>query len=699
MSRSLPRPSTLLPTALLAVSLAGLFSPATAVADAQARAVVPAQGPRTLIPAGREAAFRAYCLEGDGQAMFARLQADFDARYLEIPFPTEPPNYGDPSPMARTSDKVDAWRDAQDTCGLVGSVAEAATLLWIVTGDERYFQRAREFLVRAAAWDVNGTTGIAYNDEAHFRLWRKLPAVFDSLREFLPEAERRAVLASFRARGATNLASIRDKDKTHLLQRNSLDPEPKSHSVRFMPMTGIAGLALYDDLPEAREWWDFAYTFYRDQFTPWGGDDGGWAEGPAYWRGVVEHATFQDTLLALGDPLAYSQPFWRQTGYFPIYTVQPYRVTSFGDLSGAGKFNMEPVVKDFLDHLARVTGDGHLRAWAALYSDPRPLPTAMPLALSRLYPVLTEYLVRNFISSARAEPELRDLSNLPSSRHFSDIGWVTAHSALGHPDDDIHVTFKSSPYGSYSHSHADQNAFVINAFGQNLAIASGYREYHRSEHHQFWTRQTISKNAILIDGQGQNVQDLRATGEILGYSATDDLVWTAGEAAAAYNTRQRGRRVEQARRDFLLVENQFVVIRDRVKLRRAGVISWLLHAEVPIVWQAGGSRALIEHEGAALGVHLALPGTAAGNVVTGFPTAVDPKYVGVGYEPQWHLTVALGEPATETIIWAVLWPDRDAAVAAQATITSSGADHAVIQRPDGTSVTVRLREDGASLER
>src|SRR5690606_31381727 len=129
------------------------------------------------------------------------------------------------------------------------------------------------------------------------------------------------------------------------------------------------------------------YRWYRDIFTPWGGDDGGWAEGAGYWRGVYEHANFQDALLAIGDPAAYQNPFWKNTGYFQMYVVQPYRTTGFGDLSNAGKFNMESGVAHFIRHLGRVLDDGYLISYADLYSDPRPLPGKRGLPkLDRLYP-------------------------------------------------------------------------------------------------------------------------------------------------------------------------------------------------------------------------------------------------------------------------------------------------------------------------
>ena len=470
---------------------------------------VPARAPRTTVLADRRTAFRTYCTTGEGARAFRKIKSDFDKDYLRFQFPAEPLTYGDPEPKLRTSDKADKWRAAQDLCGRVSGVAEAATLIWLVNGEEKYLAKAKEFLLNACEWHfapdwksgpVPGTTDIYYNDEAHFRLWRKLPLVYDQLRDQLTPEEKQAVLAHFKTRGDRSVAWIK-KAKIDRIRRNSLDVNAESHPVRFMAMTGLTGLALWDDLPEAREWWRFAYVFYRDQFSPWGGDDGGWAEGNAYWRGTIEHAAFQDVLLAIGDPLAYDSPFWRNSPYFALYNVQPYLHTIFGDTSNAGRFNLDPNVADYLEHLARVFQNGYFRSYAASCNDQRVRPVDKGLeGLDRTYPTACEFLVRNFIASSKPLPPPRPLSELPPQRYFRDVGWVSMHSALGRPDDDIHITFKSSPYGSFSHSHADQNAFILNAFGEGLAINSAYREFHRSPHHKEWTWQTKSKNALLIDG-------------------------------------------------------------------------------------------------------------------------------------------------------------------------------------------------------
>src|SRR5262249_45653238 len=52
----------------------------------------------------------------------------------------------------------------------------------------------------------------------------------------------------------------------------------------------------------------------------------------------------------------------------------------------------------------------------------------------------------------------------PNGAAFPSIGWAAMHSDLSDPAR-TSVYFKSSPYGSFNHSHADQNSFVVNDKG------------------------------------------------------------------------------------------------------------------------------------------------------------------------------------------------------------------------------------------
>lgn len=677
---------------------------------------VPAQPPRTGVLLGARDAFRAYCTTGDGARSFKRIKADFDKSYLNFPFPPEPVTYGDPEPKKRTSDQADKWRAAQDVCGQVSGVAEAATVLWLVTGEERYLNKAKEFLLKACAWHfgpdwksgpVAGATDIYYNDEAHFRLWRKLPLIYDQLRGQLTPDEKKTVLAYFKKRGDRSVEWIK-KARVEQIRRNSLDVDAESHPVRFMAMTGMSGLALWDDLPEAREWWRMAYIFYRDQFSPWGGDDGGWAEGNAYWRGTLEHAVFQDVLLSIGDPLAYASPFWKNSPYFALYNVQPYLHTVFGDTSNAGHFDLEPLVADYMEHVARVEQNGFFRAYAELCTDKRARPVDKGLAgLDRTYPTACEFLVRDFIASKLPMPPARPLSELPPQRYFSDVGWVSMHNALGKPEEDIQLTFKSSPYGSFSHSHADQNAFILNAFGEGLAINSAYREYHRSPHHKEWTWQTRSKNDVLIDGLGQKSQDKKATGKITRFEAADRYVWTTGDATVAYQSLQPKGRVKRVTRDLVFVDRRYLVMRDRIELATPGKLSWLLHAEKGMSWDDLTATVKIAGDQACLVGKIIAPEVAwSGTVTDQFPVPVDPKYVkgevgGSYITGKWsnqdHLTLESKSGAKVFTVYSVLWPERGGAVPANLAARLIG-ETLVISRPDQKTNSVTITDTAVEVK-
>src|SRR5262245_47205451 len=119
-------------------ALAGCVSGLAQSQIADVSAHVPLRPPRTMVIEGRQKDFRTYCTKGEAARAFARIKSDFDQEYMSLPFPDEPVTYGDPDPKTRDSDKADKWRNVQDVCGRVSGVAEAATLIWIVTGEEKY---------------------------------------------------------------------------------------------------------------------------------------------------------------------------------------------------------------------------------------------------------------------------------------------------------------------------------------------------------------------------------------------------------------------------------------------------------------------------------------------------------------------------------------------------------------------------------
>ena len=42
--------------------------------------------------------------------------------------------------------------------------------------------------------------------------------------------------------------------------------------------------------PEAKDWLQYATLLYYTSYPAWGGDDGGWQEGPGYWGAYMQFA-------------------------------------------------------------------------------------------------------------------------------------------------------------------------------------------------------------------------------------------------------------------------------------------------------------------------------------------------------------------------------------------------------------------------
>ena len=92
--------------------------------------------------------------------------------------------------------------------------------------------------------------------------------------------------------------------------------------------------------------------------------------------------------------------------------------------------------------------------------------------------------------------EARPPFELPEARLFEGVGLACLHTDLTDGQNDVSFVMKSSPYGAVSHGHNDQNCFTLEAFGEPLAIPSGYYNRYGSPHHSGWTRQTSYQPGI-----------------------------------------------------------------------------------------------------------------------------------------------------------------------------------------------------------
>lgn len=490
--------------------------------------------------------------------------------WMDRPVMTEPegyPNHQRTAPI---------WRATYIACQELIYAIRHLAVGGKVTGDAAMLARAKEWLLEAASWNPAGTTSRSYTDEWAFRVNLALAWGYDWLHDELSDDERATVRAALLARTR--------ETADHLIKHANIHLFPfDSHAVRAVSAVLVpASIAMLDEEPEAREWLDYSIEFLATVYSPWGDSDGGWAEGPHYWMtGMAYLIDAANMLKAFCGYDLYQRPFFQKTGDFPLYTKAPdTRRATFGDDSTMGDLPCLKIGYN-LRQYAGVTGQG---AYAWYYdeikrNDPG---TEMEFYNWGWWDFNFDELVylHDFGAVAASSP-----SDLPKLRVFEGIGWAAIQHKMDVPDEHIQFVMKSSPYGSISHSHGDQNAFCLAGFGEDLAIQSGHYVAFNSSMHQNWRRQTRSKNAILIDGNGQyagkdKAQAMRSTGRILSAEDRGDHVYIQGDATQAY--RSLTPHVTSALRDIYFVNDSYFVIVDAVDADQPVDITWLMHANAPM---------------------------------------------------------------------------------------------------------------------
>ena len=444
-----------------------------------------------------------------------------------------------------------------------------------VTGDAAMTVRAKEWLLEVASWDPMGVTSRAYTDEWAYRVCNALAWGYDWLHDQLSEEERTIVRAALleRTRDIAEHAIL--NAKIHLFPYDS-------HAVRSVSLVIVpACIALLGDAEddEARDWLNYCIEFLSTVYSPWGDSDGGWAEGTHYWMmGIAYLIDAANRLKSYTGLDLYKRPFFQNTGDFPLYCKAPNtRRATMGDDSTMGDL---PCVKTGLNlrQFAGATGNGAYQWYCDenLRTNPG---TEMAFYNWGWWDTNFDELV--FQTDFPVVPATPPESGL---RHFKGIGWVGVQHAMDNPDSHVHFVFKSSQFGSISHSHGDQNSFCMSAFGEDMAIQSGHYVAFNSSMHQSWRRQTRSKNAILINGKGQYAEKdkskaMAATGSILAAETHDDHYLIRGDATGAYQSLSP--EVTRAEREIYFVRNSYFVIIDKVDAETPVTIDWLLHANNP----------------------------------------------------------------------------------------------------------------------
>lgn len=539
------------------------------------------------------------------------------------------------------------WRQTYIDCQELLYAIRHLAVAGHVLENDAHLATAKDWLLEAASWDPDGKTSRAYTDEWAFRVCLALAWGYDWLYGELSEDERATVRAALLAR----TRQVAD----HAIKNAAIHVFPyDSHAVRSISAVLIpACIAMLGEEPEAEEWLHYSIEFLFTVYSPWGDSDGGWAEGPHYWMTGMAYLIDAANLLRSYTGIdLYKRPFFQKTGDFPLYTKAPdTRRATFGDDSTMG----DPVslkVGYNLRQFAGVTGNGAYQ-WYFDEIVKNDKGTEMAFYNYGWWDLNFDDMVyRHDFGEVEPAPPTERL------RHFKGVGWAAIQTHMDDPKRHIQFVMKSSPYGSISHSHGDQNAFCLSAFGEDLAIQSGHYVAFHSSMHMDWRRQTRSKNAVMIDGKGQYAgsdkpRALAASGRILAAEEREDHIFISGDATAAYQSLTP--EVTLAQRDYYFVQGEYFVIVDTVDADKPVTLNWLLHANGP--FELGSNT--FRYSGARAGFYGKILWSEAGDgslsQVTGFPGIEPADYEGLDIST--HLDIAFPE-ATRHRVAVLLVPYR-----------------------------------------
>ena len=503
-------------------------------------------------------------------------------------------------------------------------------LAYLYSGDRRFAEEAKRRLMEFMTWDINGVSTAVRTDALAMSIAENGVAVFDWIYDILSEEERQLCKEILTAR------MVQINRGVH--RSRPMESRPfASHQGRFIGFAIEGGIVLAHEAPEAREWIDYTLRLLWSTYPAWGGHEGGWHEGINYWTGYMRRMVrVVHELDHYGIPLK-DKPFFRNTGYFGLYVGYPHRpTTAFGDVCHRP---IRPATGQVSYMLANLYGNPYFR-WHA--NEIGAEPTGRE-AIRVLNPVM------------KANPPV----DMPISRYFEDVGIVAMHSNIAEPDNNVMMLFKSNPFGSISHNHASQNAFIIEAFKEPLAISSGYFQTYGNTHHREWIWQTKAHNSILVNGEGQVPRSRSSIGEIIEYKENDKYVYTAGDATKAYDGK-----LDMFHRHVLFVRpGYFVIIDDLKSSGSSSTFQWLLHTTNRMQVDDLNHVIVTSSGNARLTTKFLLPDNIRMTQHTGFePPVKDPEIPAQAPGPapdQFHLTVSTINPLPVTRFVTVLRVDRN----------------------------------------
>ena len=597
---------------------------------AEQRARLPEGRPRLFVRPEDLARLRQWA-RGPGAPEFAELRAAAD-RFLAAGPTPEPQHLGSINDRSNR-EQVRYWWPNREQALRACQEAETLAFVYLIAQEPHYGEAARRWILHLASWDPDGPTNFRLNCEAGKVMLHRPARAYDWAWDVLSEEERARVRQVMARR-------VRDAWESGEVSRGvgHLERPFSSHGNRTWHKLAETAIAFYTEIPEAELWLDYAVHKFYAAYPVWADEDGGWHEGLSYWAGYMGKVVWwcQVAEVALGID-SFRKPFFAKVGDYALYVAPPGSPNmGFGDLShGTPSRGWGAFLEYFLRRAGEHPQAVHAPQWRWWAEQWRMTPAEGILG----------FLYR---ANLPALPEPRPPTNLPVSKVFHGIGVASLHTTLLDSADDVHLLFKSSPFGSQSHGHNPQNSFQLNAFGEALLTTCVYRDLHGSPFHTRWAWSTRAHNAVLVDGEGQIPHSASSTGRITAALLTQGWDYVEGDALGAY-----GGRLTRARRKLLFFKPDLIVLCDHLAAPRPATFQFLLHGPSPFEVDARAGRLQLDRPRARLTVHYLSPVPLQFRQWEGYEPPPERPF-----PTQWHVEASTVEGRKQIQVLTVLQPVR-----------------------------------------
>ena len=601
---------------------------------------IPATHPRILVNKSEINNFRLNVIKTK-EAIAVIREAN---KILTIPIPKE----GDALPKYQGKDKFENDKIASLASKWSGKkVQETLNLFsqaYILTGDVKYFNVAKLWMLEVATWDPMGPSHT--NNFADGGIMSSMAIGLDSFWDLLTETERNQIKKNISTRA----------DQFYKLWINQVEARSSSMHVWQHIMHNLleTALALKGEHPTAENWIEYIYELWIAQSPKMAEEDGAWINGSAYFGmnalSLIDIPTIFKKLSGVDFMTA---PWFQNNPKWLIYSFPPNSTSDgFGNDGERYKF---PWINyaGYTDALARLTNNSSA-TWYA---------NAVAKSVGKEIADDAEFRWFRIRDGIKKTTALHPLS-FKQDAFFQEVGVGYMHTNVQDTKNDLFLSLRSSPFGPMSHTHADHNTFNIAYGGKRLFYNTGYRPAMGDPHFLGWYKHTQGHNGVLIDGHGQPFSD-GAFGWIPRSIQGEQISYAVGDASNAYSGIVDGKEIDHGmklfRRHYLMLRPSIIIIYDELEADHAAEWSWLLHNYNGFTMDAKTQTVFAENETAKAQVTLFSSSDIQLNVTDQFSVPVDNWTNKINedgdtlnFVNQWHFTAASKQKAEKMRYLAVM---------------------------------------------